>query len=169
MLRVLVPVDDSPNSRRAVQHVIRECTPNAAMEVHVLNVQPRLHRHVVQFIGERDREAFYRDQAEAALNPVRRLLDEAGAPYTAHMEVGAPAPSIAAAASRLRCDHIVIARTRKNALTRLVESSVSNAVLELATVPVVVIAGEAASKVERYGVPAGVGAVLALVLFAAAD
>lgn len=168
-MRVLVPVDDSPDSRRAVQHVIRECAANAAMEIHVLNVQPRLRRHVAQFISKRDREAFYRDQAEAALRPVRRLLDEAGTPYMTHTEVGPKAPLIAAAASGLGCDRIVIGRAHKNAFTRLIESSVSNAALELATVPVVVIPGKAASNVERYGVPAGVGAVLALLLFAAAD
>jgi hypothetical protein len=49
------------------------------------------------------------------------------------------------------------------------ESSVSNGVLELATVPVVVIAGRVASRTERYGVPAGAGALLALLGLAAAD
>jgi hypothetical protein len=41
-------------------------------------------------------------------------------------------------------------------------------VLELTSVPVEVIAGDAVSKWERYGIPAGIGAALALV-FAAMD
>ena len=40
---------------------------------------------------------------------------------------------------------------RKNSLIRTVEGSVTNEVLELTTVPVVVVAGDAASKAERYG------------------
>jgi nucleotide-binding universal stress UspA family protein len=169
MLRVLVPVNDSRDSRRAVQHVVMEWTRSQAMEIHVLNVQPRFHRHVAQFISRRDLDSFYREQAEAALRPARRLLDEAGAPYTMHVKLGPRAQLIAETASQLGCDRIVMGRPRKNALTRMLESSVSNGVLERATVPVVVIAGNVASKTERYGVPAGAGALLALLVLAAAD
>ena len=70
-------------------------------------------------------------------------------------------------ANSLRCDHIVMSTARKNSLTRLVENSVTNKVLELTSVPVEVIAGDAVSKWERYGIPAGVGAALALMLAAA--
>ena len=55
---------------------------------------------------------------------------------------------------------------RKNSLTRLLEDSVTHRVLETATVPVEVVAGEAVSKLERFGVPAGVAATLALVVVA---
>lgn len=57
----------------------------------------------------------------------------------------------------------------KNSLTRLVENSVTNKVLELTTVPVEVIAGDSVSKVERYAIPAGLGAALALLIAAAVD
>ena len=56
---------------------------------------------------------------------------------------------------------------RKNSLTRLVENSVTNRVLALTSVPVEVIAGDAMSKWERYGIPAAVVAGLALLLAAA--
>ena len=58
---------------------------------------------------------------------------------------------------------------RKNSLTRMLEASVTNRVLELTTVPVEVIAGDAVSKLERYGIPAGIGGTLGLLLLAAAD
>jgi hypothetical protein len=67
----------------------------------------------------------------------------------------------------LRCDHIVMSTARKNSLTRLVENSVTNKVLELTSVPVEVIAGDAVSKFERYGIPATLAAVLAALLAAA--
>ncbi len=56
---------------------------------------------------------------------------------------------------------------RKNSLTRMLEDSVTNKVLELAQVPVEVIAGSDVSKLEKFGVPAGVGAAVALLLVAA--
>ena len=71
-------------------------------------------------------------------------------------------------ARRLRCDHIVMSTARKNSLTRMLESSVTNRVLELTAVPVAVIAGDAVSRLERWGLPVGIGAALAL-LIAAAD
>ena len=58
---------------------------------------------------------------------------------------------------------------RKNSLTRMIEASVTNRVLELTTVPVEVIAGDAVSKLERYGIPAGIGGALALLLLVVAD
>jgi hypothetical protein len=58
---------------------------------------------------------------------------------------------------------------RKNSLTRLVENSTTNRVLELTSVPVEVIVGDSVSRWERYGIPAGLGTALALLLAAAAD
>jgi hypothetical protein len=70
---------------------------------------------------------------------------------------------------RVHCDQIVMSTARKNSLTRMIEDSTTNKVLELTSVPVEVIAGDAVSKWERWGIPAGVGTALALVVFAAAD
>ncbi|MCX7176917.1 MAG: hypothetical protein NT159_23960 [Proteobacteria bacterium] len=58
---------------------------------------------------------------------------------------------------------------RKNSLTRMLEASVTNRVLELTSVPVEVVAGDAVSNLERYGIPVGIGGVLGLLLLAAAD
>ena len=92
-----------------------------------------------------------------------------GCPYHVHMEFGEKARVITGAARRLRCDHIVISTARKNSLTRMIECSITNKVIELTSVPVEIIAGDAASRMERYGVPAGAGTVLASLFFAAAE
>ncbi len=95
------------------------------------------------------------------------MLDGFGIPYSAHTEVGERAKSIAEAARRLHCDQIVMSTARKNSLTRWIENSVTNKVLALTSVPVEVIAGDAVSKWERYGIPAAIGTAAALLLFAA--
>ncbi len=51
----------------------------------------------------------------------------------------------------------------------MLEDSTTNKVLERTCVPVEGIAGEAISKLERYGLPAGLGGALALLIAAAAD
>jgi hypothetical protein len=81
--------------------------------------------------------------------------------------VGERAKTITDTARRLHCDHIVMSTARKNSLTRLVENSVTNKVIELTSVPVEIIAGDSVSKLERYGIPAAIGAALALFLAAA--
>ena len=169
MLKVLIPVDGSPNSQHAVRHIMGEFRKRPAMEVHLLNVQAPFSRHIAQFASRKNRDSYHRDEAEKALRPVRTMLDGAGVPYTTHIEVGRKAEVIAETARRLGCHHIVMGTARKNSLTRMLEASVTNQVLELTTVPVEVIAGDAVSRVERYGIPAGIGVALAMLLVVAAD
>jgi len=169
MRKVLVPVDGSPASQWAVRHVIRESKAAAGFNIHLLNVQPPLRRHVAQFLSRATRESFYRDQSEKALRPACELLEAAGTPYLFHAEIGPPAEIIAEKALQLGCDHIVMGTARKSSLTRAIESSVTNRVLEITHVPVLVIAGDKASIAERYAIPAAVGGALALLLFSAVD
>jgi YjbE family integral membrane protein len=169
MPRVLVPVDGSRNSEYALRHVVNEFMKNAAMEIHLLNVQPPLSRHIAQFLGRKTRDSFHHDEAEKALRPARKLVEKFGVPYSTHVLVGSKATAIAEEARRLRCDRIVMSTARKNSLTRMLEDSTTNKVLEQTSVPVEVIAGEAVSKLERYGLPAGLGVALALLIAAAAD
>lgn len=168
MLNILVPVDGSGNSLHAVRYVIGEFGKDPALSIHLLNVQAPFTSDVARFVGQADRQAFYLDRGNQALRPARKMLDDFGVPYHPHVEIGNKACVIVEFASQLRCDHIVMSAARKNALIQLVENSTATKVLERATVPVIVIAGDAASGIERYGVPAGVGTALASLLFAAA-
>ncbi|MFM9883686.1 MAG: universal stress protein [Burkholderiales bacterium] len=168
MSKILVPVDGSRNSHHAVRHAANEFLKNPTMEIHVLNVQAPFSRHISQFSSKRNREAFHREAAEKVLKPIRTLLESHGVPYVVHVEVGPKAQTIADTARRLQCDHILMSTARKNSLTRMLEDSVTNKVLELTTVPVQIIAGDAISRWERYGVPAaGLGTAVGLVLLAA--
>jgi len=169
MLRVLVPVDGSRNSEYALRHVVNEFSKNPAMEIHLLNVQPPFSRHISQFIGRKTRDSFHHDEAEKALRPARQLIEKFGVPYSVHIKVGNKADMIVDEARRLSCQRIVMSTARKNSLTRMLEDSTTNKVLEKTSVPVEVIAGESVSKLERYGLPSGLAAALALLVAAAVD
>ena len=162
MQKVLIPVGGTRNDRFAAEAVIRQFVNNTAMEVHLLNVQIPFSAYVAQFSSRSSRRDYHRERAEAALAPVREMLDKFSIPYAVHMEVGNRAKVITDAARRLRCDEIVMATARKNSLTRLVESSVTDKVIELTSVPVEVIAGDSMSKWERYGIPAAIGTAVAI-------
>lgn len=169
MLKVLVPVDGSSNSQHAVRHVLREFRSNPAMDIHLLNVQRPFSSNITRWVDRNVVKEVHAEASEKALRPIRQMLDEAGAPYAVHLAVGEKATSIVQAAQQLRCDYIVIGTARKNSLIRTIEGSVTNEVIELTTVPVVAIAGDPASKVVRYGIPAGVGGGLAWLVVAAAN
>ena len=167
MQRILVPVDGSPNSQYAVRQVINEFMKDSALEVHLLNVQPAFSRHIANFVSRSNRHDYHRAQGQKALGPVKQLLENHGVPYAEHLEVGDKAVLIAQAARRLRCDRIVMSTARKNSLTRMLEDSTTNRVLEATDVPVEIIAGDNVSPLERFGVPAGLGAAIVLLLMAA--
>ena len=167
MLKVLVPVDGSRNCEFAVKHVIKEFMNNTAMGIHLLNVQPPFSSYIARFVSRKSLHDYHRDASERALAPIKQMLDGFGIPHSAHAAVGERAKTIADMARRLRCDRIVMSTARKNSLTRLVEDSVTNKVLELTSVTVEVIAGDAVSKFERYGIPAALAALLAALLAAA--
>jgi P-type Ca2+ transporter type 2C len=164
MTRILIPVGGTRNDRFAVQHVIKRFMNNTAMEVHLVNIQRPFSAYVAQFSSRKNRMDYHREQAEKALAPAKEMLDKFSIPYAVHMEVGDRAAVITDTARRLRCDGIVMATARKNSLTRLVESSVTDRVLELTPVPVEVIAGDSMSNWERYGIPSAIAAAMAMAL-----
>lgn len=169
MSTLLLPFDGSAGSLRGAQHVIHTARNEPDLHVHVLNVQPPFSRNVARHIGRRTRAECHREQAEAVLADVRRTLAAAGVRHTVHWEVGDRARCIVEAARRFRCDRIVIGTPRKSLLVRLVEGSVINRVIASTTVPVEVIAGDTPSRLERFGIPAGVGTGLTALWLAAAD
>ena len=169
MLKVLVPVDGSSNSQHALRYVLDEFKNNPTMDIHLLNVQPPFSRHVTRFVDRKTVNEVHHEASEKSLQSSRQMLDEACAPYAVHLAVGERATLIAETVRQLGCDRIVIGTARKNSLIRTVDGSMTNKVIELTTVPVVVIAGDPASKVERYGIPAGIGAGLAWLVVAAAE
>jgi YjbE family integral membrane protein len=164
-LRVLVPVDGSRNALGAVQHAIAEYLRHHELELHLLNVQPRFSRHVARFVARDDRDRWHRERAELALAGARALLQESGVPHRVHWTLGDRAAEICGMAQSLAVHHIVMGAARRRSITRMLEDSVTDKVLQDTTLPVEVVTGDAVSNWERRGVPAMViGAGSALIL-----
>ena len=109
---------------------------------------------------------FHCELAAKAMAAARLMLDARGIPYASHVEIGDKAEVITATARRIRANQIVIGTARKNSLTRMIEDSVTNQVLEQTDVPVEIISGEGVPRIERVGVPASIGAMLAALVLA---
>jgi len=125
------------------------------LNVHLLNVPPRISRHAARFVSRADRDGWLRDRAETAMSAAVALLTDAGVPHEKHWATGERAEQICRAAKRLGVHHIVMGTARKNSITRMLEDSMTHRLLETTPVPVEVIAGDAVSKWERWGLPVG--------------
>ncbi len=162
--RVLLPVDASDNSLRAVEHVITRHAAGAQLEVHLLHVRVPFSQYIARFVSRHDHEAYHRQEAERALAPARDMLNRAAIHHTGHVESGDKAETIRETANRLQVNQIVVGTARKNSLTRVIEDSVTNRVLEVVEVPVEIIVGRAVSRIEVIGLPAGVSAAAAVLI-----
>ncbi|HSD59888.1 MAG TPA: universal stress protein [Burkholderiales bacterium] len=167
MKSILLPVDGSENAINAVRHVISRHFEDRDLEVRLLHVRQPLTRHAARFLGRGDRMAWHRARGEAAMARARALLDKWGVPYSMHVELGERAKVIDAFARRHGCQCIVMGASRDTPFLSWLKDSLPVRVLERAGVPVELVAGEPASPLQRYGLPAGLG--LALTLIAIAD
>lgn len=137
MAKILIAVDGSPHSRRAVEQALRL---GQSPEMHLLNVQiPIQSGHARMFVGREDLQDYYREEGLAALQEARAILDAAGVPYTHHIAVGHVAQTIAAYAKEKGFDQIVLGSHGRGALTHLLLGSVASDVLRLAELPVTLV------------------------------
>ncbi len=166
MNAVLVPISDLASSLEALQRVAAEFRRNPEMRIHLLNVRRPLSGRVARLVRRSLRHDYYRERGALALQPAREILDRRAIPYEAHILVGNAAELIAEEAKRLRCDRIVMSTARKGSITRLLEDSTTERVLQRTEVPVELVVSDAISPLERYGLPAAVGVAAATVIAA---
>jgi nucleotide-binding universal stress UspA family protein len=165
--RILVPVLDSVSSMPAARYVAREFMSGERMEVHLLYVRTPISLQAACWLSGRDHAAFEREAK--ALRPVCDLLDAFHIRYVVHVELGDRAPVIVAMARRLDVDRIVLGAARDNTLIRLTEDPVIEKVIDFAEVPVDVVASKSISRLERIGIPLGLGAALGLLCVRSID
>ncbi|MDH3320233.1 MAG: universal stress protein [Betaproteobacteria bacterium] len=163
-LRVLVPVDGSTSALQGVRHVLGLAPSGRALDVHLVNVRTPFSQYLARFLSPRDRMAYHRFAGERALKGARRLLEQAGVSYRAHVELGPRAETVDRMAQQLQADQIVLGTARKNSLTRLLEDSLTAGLLRTTQVPVQVVPGGALPLLERALLVAVAAAMLAALL-----
>lgn len=145
MSNVLVPVDGSDNSMRAMDAACRQVAHRQSVTLHLLNVQPPNHSGVVKkYLSQDLIDKFHHEEGETALRSARARLDDADIAYTSHVEVGDVAQTIARCVQELHCDQVIMGTRGLGsggvaALSGLLLGSIATKVLNLVEVPVTLV------------------------------
>jgi YjbE family integral membrane protein len=140
--RILLAVDGSEHSRKAIEQVLalgKEARDPGAMEIHLANVQPGLPGDVTGFVSKDTVKGFHHEHADAALKTARELLAQAGLAFKEHEAVGHAGPVIAEMANKEGCDLIVMGTRGLGAHSAALLGSVAQSTLEHAKVPVLLV------------------------------
>jgi YjbE family integral membrane protein len=160
--RVLVPIDGSRRALEAVHVIAQRPAGSAPAEVHLVNVQHPLSRHIAGFLRRADIAAWQREQGGKALKAAAELLTRLGIPHVRHVRVGPRAGTIARTAQELGCERIVMATARRNSLTRLLDDSVTERVLAHTDVPMEIVPTPHRSPLEAFGYAASLAAAVGI-------
>jgi nucleotide-binding universal stress UspA family protein len=140
MKRLLVPVDGSPASLRAVDYAITEAKElGVDAEIHLVNVQPPVPKAVSDFVGPQNIDDFHKEEAEKEIATARDKIEAAGVKYRSSCLVGTAGEAIAHYAKEAKVDEIIMGRRGLNRLSGLLLGSVSTSVLSLVEQPVTLI------------------------------
>lgn len=138
MLRILIPIDGSENSLRAVGYLIRKATLfRDPLKIHLLNVQhpfPGTIRGV-----HREAQKEHHDEGLRMLTGARSLLDDAGIPYEHHVIVGETPQVIAQFVTDHGIDQVVMGTRGLGTVAGMLLGSATTKVLHLVHVPVLLV------------------------------
>jgi len=140
MLKILLPVDGSENSDRAVRHLIGMAGHCGAMDIRVMNVQPPfLYIEVLLEPRQEVLDAWAHKAGKDAARSACALLDAAGVPYALELTEGEIAESLVRYAEREQCDMIVMGTRGMGTIANLVLGSVATKIIHLAKIPVTLV------------------------------
>ena len=140
MLKVLLPVDGSENSTKAVAGFVQMIDwYKEKPELHLLSVQHSLDGNVSSFINQADIKQYHQDEGLKCLQNTRDFLDQNGVPYQYHITVGDPAEMIVRFAAEKHYDQIVMGPRGKGGIQGLLLGSVTNKVMQLSSIPVLLV------------------------------
>ena len=140
MRRLLVPVDGSKKALRALKYAAAQ-SRHGAVVLHVINVGPPLDDYgmVRAHVTPQQHQKAMKTRAAQVLGRATRGLRGTRVRCVTHSVIGDAATAIVAAASRLRCESIVMGTRGMGALGNLILGSVANKVIHRATVPVTLV------------------------------
>ena len=140
MSKLLIPVDGSDHSLKALEAVLKRRSCGDSSEIHLLNVQlPIDSGHARMFVSDAELNAYHQAEGSEALASATKLLDASSTPYTCHIVVGHVAETIVRFAREHAFDEIIMGTHGRSALTHLLLGSIAFDVLRTTELPVTLV------------------------------
>lgn len=136
---ILVAVDGSETSDRAVQHALDMIATGCAAELHVLNVQPNVGGAVATFVSRDQIDAHHREEGEKALASAVALAGKAGVTAKTHIGVGRQGEIVADFTKKLGAGLVVLGTRGHTGLAGVLMGSVAQDVIAYSKVPVTLV------------------------------
>ena len=139
-MKILLPVDGSGPSDRAVQHLISTVNGCTDREIYLINIQAPIDApELLGHMPASEIEAMQEARGGDTLVSARALLDKAGIPYTAAVLVGPVAETIVDYAQKNGCEKIVMGTRGLGALGSVLLGSVTSRLMSLTELPVTLV------------------------------
>jgi nucleotide-binding universal stress UspA family protein len=137
-MRILVAVDGSKPSLKAVQLLIDHCDwfrdkPQVELVTVHLPV-PKVAR-----FNKAQLDRYYAEEGDTMLAPAKKKLDAAGIKYKSHVLVGPVAEALVEHAKATRCDLIYIGTRGMSELGKALVGSTATKVLHISDTPVLLV------------------------------
>jgi nucleotide-binding universal stress UspA family protein len=136
---ILVPVDGSENSDRAVRHAVTLAKAMPDTVLRLLNVQPAISSLASRFVPKANVDDYHREQGEAALASGLKICADAGVAVESHISVGRVGPVVGTFAKRLGCQSVVMGTRGHSGLSGVLLGSVAQDVIAHVDVPVCLV------------------------------
>ena len=136
---ILVAVDGSETSDRAVQHALDLITSGSSSKLHLLNVQPSLGGAVSAFVPREQIDSHHRDEGNKALASAQALAQKAGVPAEIHIGVGRQGQIVADFAKKLGAGLVVMGTRGHTGLSGVLLGSVAQDIIAHTNVPVTLV------------------------------
>lgn len=140
MRKILVPVDGSQHSVRALSVVLGRLSHEKESEIHLLNVQlPVDSGHARMFVSEEALHDYHQAEGVSSLEEAGKILDDAHVAYARHILVGHISETIVRFAQEKGFDEIVMGTHGRTGLTHLLLGSIASEIVKKSQLPVTLV------------------------------
>ena len=139
MKAILVAVDGSDTSDRAVRHALDLLDAGLAAELHLLNVQPNLGGAISTFVSKDQIDTHHREEGQKALVTAVEITKKAGVAAKVHIGVGRQGEVVDDFVAKLGAGLVVIGTRGHTGLAGVLLGSVAQDVIAHVKVPVTLV------------------------------
>jgi nucleotide-binding universal stress UspA family protein len=136
---ILVAVDGSAPSDRAVEHALDMIATGCAVELHLLNVQPSIGGAVASFVSRDQIDAHHREEGQKALVSAVALAAKGSVPAKTHIGVGRQGEIVADFTKKVGAGLVVLGTRGHTGLAGVLMGSVAQDVIAHSKVPVTLV------------------------------